>query len=90
MPWYKGEVTIDDIEYQGSSTKPADIMNYLEHHHSLHIQEFVANYKMDNDNDRMLIPASAVVPRYIVIPERVEVIDGRTVIKKGIIFILTN
>ncbi len=90
MPWYKGEVTIDDIEYQGRSTRPADIMNYLEHHHSLHIQEFVANYKMDNDNDRMLIPASAVVPRYIVIPERVEVIDGRTVIKKGIIFILTN
>ena len=96
FPWYKGKVIPTEIDEDVVET-PELLEKYFERHNKLKIEEFSTMETINNVLEKSIGPAYPRAIKYIVIPgdgegagDGVALIDGRHVIKTGLIFIYTD
>ena len=91
FPWYKHRVIPNDYNLT-NLTSPAKIEEYFEKHRILEIEEFETTETINDDFGRAMSPATAVRPKFIVIPDEANgiiTVDDRKAIKSGTIFVYT-
>lgn len=91
FPWYKHRVIPSDYDLT-DLTSPARIEEYFQKHRVLEIEEFETTETISGNFGRVMSPATAVRPKFIVIPDEANgtfMVDDRKVIKSGTIFIYT-
>lgn len=92
FPWYKGEVEPKNSNLAYLET-PADIVEYIGKNQSLEIVEFSTTETVNAEYNRGLTPANPHCAKYIVVADPgggTQIVNGRTVIKSGKLFIYIN
>lgn len=84
IPWYYN--TIEPYDDDISIKTPEALERYFETNTSLHIMEFSTRSSVVDEHDRIMLPACGI-PKYNVVSEFEENIDGYRRIRRGIIFI---